>query len=169
MNRQIKFKNNLILKRVLFLTMLAIAFYIIFNFSAQDGETSGSLSRKITEFIVEIISKIKRIDFELKLKYVEKLHPIIRKLAHFSIYTFVGFSTMGFICTFDSKNIFKVLISLCVGVTYAISDEVHQYFVPGRGPSIMDVGIDTLGVLAGIFLLVILIILNEKIVNCLKR
>ena len=168
MNRKIKFKKNLILKRVLFLIMLVIAFYIIFNFSAQDGETSGSLSRKVTEFIVEIITKIKTIDFELKSQYIEILHPIIRKLAHFSIYTFVGFSIMGFMCTFDIEDIFKVIISFCIGVTYAISDEVHQYFIPGRGPSITDVGIDSLGVIMGIFLLVILIIIINKICNYSK-
>lgn len=168
MNKKIKFKKNLIFKRVLFLMMLVIAFYIIFNFSAQDGEISGSLSRKVTEFIVEVIAKIKIIDFEFKLQYIEILHPIIRKLAHFSIYAFVGFSIMGFMCTFDSKNIFKVLISLCVGVTYAISDEIHQYFIPGRGPSIIDVGIDSLGVLTGIFLLIILIIFIETIEKWLK-
>ena len=111
MRRQIKFKKILIIKRVLFLIMLVIAFYIIFNFSAQDGETSGSLSRKVTAFVVEILSEVKIMDSELKLQYIEKLHPIIRKLAHFSIYTFVGFSTMGFMCTFDIRNIFKVLIS----------------------------------------------------------
>ena len=169
MSRQIKFKKNLIFKRVLFLIMLVIAFYVIFNFSAQDGETSGSLSRKVTEFIVEILSKIKIINFELKLQYIELLHPIIRKLAHFSIYTFVGFSIMGFMCTFDTRTITKSGVSFFVGVTYAISDEVHQYFIPERGPSIIDVGIDSLGVLTGIFLLVILIIFNEKIVNYLKR
>ena len=76
MNRKIKFKKNIIFKRVLFLIMLVISFYIIFNFSAQDGEKSGSLSRKVTEFIVEIISKIKTMDIELKLQYIEKLHPI---------------------------------------------------------------------------------------------
>ena len=30
-------------------------------------------------------------------------------------------------------------------VLFAISDEIHQIFVPGRGPLISDVGIDALG------------------------
>ena len=57
MGKSIKFKKNLIFKRVLFLILLAIAFYVIFNFSAQNGEMSGSLSQKVTEFIVKIVSK----------------------------------------------------------------------------------------------------------------
>jgi VanZ family protein len=34
-------------------------------------------------------------------------------------------------------------------VLYAASDEFHQSFVPTRGPSIFDVGIDSAGVAAG--------------------
>ena len=169
MNKSIKFKKNLIFKRVLFLIMLAIAFYVIFNFSAQDGEISGSLSRKVTEFIVNIVSKIKTMNVDTKLHYIEKLNPIIRKVAHFGVYTVVGFSVMGFMCTFDMRNIFKLLISFAVGVTYAVTDEVHQYFIPGRNASIIDVGIDSLGVLTGIFILITLIVFVEAIVNWLKR
>lgn len=169
MSKSIKFKKNLIFKRVLFLILLAIAFYVIFNFSAQDGEKSGSISQKVTEFIVNIVSKIKTMDVATKLRYIEKLHPIIRKLAHFGVYTVVGFSVMGFMCTFDMRNIFKLLISFFIGVTYAISDEVHQYFIPGRNASIIDVGIDSLGVLIGIFILITLIVFVEAIVNWLKR
>lgn len=95
MQKQIKFKKNLIFKRVLFLIMLVIAFYVIFNFSAQDGEISGSLSRKVTEFIVEVVSKIKTMDINRKLHWIAKLEPVIRKLAHFAIYAVVGFFYNG--------------------------------------------------------------------------
>lgn len=169
MEKAIKFKKNLVFKRILFLIMLIITFCIIFNFSEQNGEMSGSLSKKVTEFIVKIVSKIKTMDTATKLHYIEKLHPLIRKLAHFSIYAVVGFSVMGFMCTFDMKNIFKLIISFGVGVSYAITDEIHQSFTPGRTPSIMDVGIDSLGVLTGIFILIVLIIFFESIIEWLKK
>ena len=35
---------------------------------------------------------------------------------------------------------------------YAISDEVHQLFVPGRGAQVKDVFIDIAGAAVGIFL-----------------
>ena len=169
MNKSIKFKKNLMFKRVLFLILLAIAFYVIFNFSAQNGEISGSLSMKVTEFIVNLVSKIKTMDISRKIYYIEKLHPIIRKIAHFSVYTVVGFSVMGFMCTFDIKNIVKFITSFAIGVTYAITDEVHQYFIPGRSARVLDVCIDSAGVLTGIFILIILIVFVEAIVNWLKR
>ena len=44
----------------------------------------------------------------------------------------------------------KVLGSLLFGAFYASTDELHQYFVPGRSARLFDVGIDTLGVLTGV-------------------
>jgi len=169
MMKKIKFKKSLIFKRILFLLILIITFFVIFNFSAQDGEESGAISQKVTEFIVKVISKVKTIDMSTKLRYIEKLHPIIRKLAHFGVYTVVGFSVMGFMCTFDIRNIFKLLISFGVGITYAISDEVHQYFIPGRNASVIDVCIDSLGVLTGIFILITLMVFVGSIIDWLKR
>ena len=46
---------------------------------------------------------------------------------------------------------------MLVGALYAASDEFHQSFVPGRGPSIIDVGIDSLGVFTGILGVLIII------------
>ena len=42
------------------------------------------------------------------------------------------------------------LPALWLGIAYAVSDELHQSFVPGRAASLVDVGIDAVGVLAGI-------------------
>jgi VanZ family protein len=38
------------------------------------------------------------------------------------------------------------------GITYAISDELHQAFVPGRQGAPLDVAIDAVGVVIGAFL-----------------
>ena len=168
MSKPIKIKKNLIFKRILFIVMLLATLYIIFGFSSQDGEQSGNLSLKVTNFIVEMFSKVKNMDLALRMHYIERLHPIIRKLAHFSIYCLVGFSVMGFWCTFDIKNKYKLLWSILLGVSYAASDEFHQSFVPGRGPSIRDVCIDSAGVLSGIFIMIFLILLFEAFNNWIK-
>ena len=48
---------------------------------------------------------------------------------------------------FDRKKIF--VFTMVIGIAYAISDEIHQIFVPMRGPVITDVLIDAVGVLLG--------------------
>lgn len=166
---QIKFKKNLIIKRIIFLFLLLATFYIIFNFSSQNSIESEDLSNKITTFIVDIFSKFKSMNTSMKLHYIAKLHPIIRKLAHFSMYTLVGFFIMGFMCTFNIKNKFKVFISIVIGVIYAVTDEIHQSFTPGRLPSATDVCIDSMGVLTGIFIMILLVVFLEAIIDWFKR
>ena len=58
-------------------------------------------------------------------------------------------------------------VPLVIGVAVASIDEVIQIFVPGRGPHIRDVGIDTLGVVIGVLILsVIAWIKKIKKANC---
>jgi VanZ family protein len=41
-----------------------------------------------------------------------------------------------------------LVISALFALLYAVSDEFHQSFVPGRGPSVVDVLIDACGIMA---------------------
>jgi VanZ family protein len=43
--------------------------------------------------------------------------------------------------------------ALWLGIAYAVADELHQTFVPGRAGALLDVGIDAVGVLLGILAL----------------
>ncbi|MBN2366711.1 MAG: VanZ family protein [Calditrichaeota bacterium] len=43
-----------------------------------------------------------------------------------------------------------VLFSIVFGSLYALSDEIHQYFVPGRLMSYGDFVADTMGILVGV-------------------
>jgi VanZ family protein len=40
-------------------------------------------------------------------------------------------------------------LSLAICIIYAVSDELHQLFVPGRGCQLKDVIIDTAGAVSG--------------------
>lgn len=42
--------------------------------------------------------------------------------------------------------------AVVLGIAYAISDELHQSFVEGRQGTVLDVGIDAVGVLVGALL-----------------
>ena len=148
---------KIIIFRIITMIFLVLTFISIFNFSNQDGQTSGGLSRKVARKIVDVFPYTKNIKEEAKNKIVEKSQPIIRKGAHLSIYTLVGILIMSFISTYEIHLKYKFLISILVGLIYAISDEIHQSFIPGRTASVIDVGIDTLGVVLGIILVLIII------------
>jgi hypothetical protein len=67
---------------------------------------------------------------------------ILRKAAHAAEYAVLGALLM--------RALGREPQALAAGIAYAVSDEIHQYFVGGRHASPIDVGIDALGVAIGI-------------------
>lgn len=149
--------------RITTLILLVLTFISIFNFSNQDGQASSGVSRKVAKKIIDIYPYTKNLNEENKNQIVEKIQPIIRKVAHLSIYTLVGILMMSFISTYNIKLKYRFLISILVGLVYASSDEIHQSFIPERNASIIDVGIDASGVLLGIILVLIIISAYKKL------
>ena len=138
-------KLNII--RGILIILLAGTFYIIFGFSSQNATQSSGISKKVSETIVEITNKDK--PTQEKNEIIKFLEPRIRKLAHFSIYTVVGFLLMTLCFTYKISINKKIIISLIFGFIYACSDELHQTFVVGRSGEARDVLIDTSGVFIG--------------------
>ena len=139
--------------RATLIILLFLQMWIIFGFSNQDGEKSGTISRQITELITKKISAIQNLPNDEKEIVLKKIEHIVRKLAHFSIYTVIGFLLMSLMSTYKIKQKNRIAISAIIGLLYAISDEIHQAFVPGRGPQIGDVGIDFAGVIIGVLIM----------------
>lgn len=156
-------KKN-ILRAILMLLLLS-TFFIIFGFSSQDGEKSGNISKKITEEIITRIPQIQEKEQNEREAITLRIEKVIRKIAHFSIYTAVGLLLMALLSTFEMKEKNRIIMSLIIGIIYASSDEIHQSFVPERSPMITDVMIDTMGVMLGI----LLIMLGKAIIKKYKK
>ena len=156
--------------RGILIILLLCTFYIIFGFSSQDGEKSGGISKRITDFILEKSSKYNSLEISEKEQVNKRTERVIRKIAHFSIYTLVGFLLMALLSTYENiKRKNQIYISTMLGISYAISDEIHQSFTPGRGPKITDVFIDSLGVFFGIIVILLIVeIINIKNKKCQK-
>lgn len=121
---------------------------IIFLFSAQQGSSSGSLSTSVLNMVSTAWNSILP-----NTKFDEDyVHLLIRKGAHFSVYLILGILTSNALCISDVPLKKQILYALAISILYAASDEFHQSFVPGRGPSIIDVGVDTGGAIVGIFI-----------------
>ena len=151
-------KNYLNRSQVHILLTLAVMI-IIFIESAMPGDMSGAQSG----FFVRIIVSITGAD-------PDTAGFVIRKLAHFTEYAILGMCIMlnvkdWYDARFDSvesNSLYSLkarhLWSLAwiIGTAYAMSDELHQRFVPGRSGEIRDVCIDAAGVAAGAFVAMIL-------------
>lgn len=153
-------KINII--RTIIMILLLGTFAVIFQFSSQNGEESGNLSGKIARFLVEKLP-IKNTNQALR-----RTEGVVRKMAHFSIYTLLGFLLMSFISTYHLEENRRIIISLFVGILYATSDEIHQKFVADRSCQITDVILDSMGVLLGILLLLFIFKIYQKIKTKIK-
>ena len=155
--------NGKVITRTIFLILMIVNCVTIFIFSNQNGEESGNLSGSILKDIIDVLPNTKELDESEKEILVEKFQVVIRKGAHFSIYTLLGFLTMGFVNTFNIDNKKKVIFSFLFGVLYAVTDEIHQLFSSGRTAKLLDVGIDSLGVIFGILIISFIIyLINRK-------
>lgn len=135
--------------------VLLLALYmLIFGFSAQDGEQSGSLSQLFSEKCVELLNTISGGHWSsvLRAELAEYFEHPIRKLAHFSEYACMGVLLWLLWKQWLQKG--RRLYLLIVGWVFlsAAADELHQYFVPGRYASPADVLLDTCGGACGLLL-----------------
>lgn len=128
--------------------LIVIWMISVFCFSNQQGTESGDTSRKFTVAIIRILTGK---SFELDNSFIESIQLFIRKMAHFTVYSIGGFLIMNYTDTTDKACKQKILYSIGFGGSYAVTDELHQFFVSGRSGNIFDVGIDIAGVITGIF------------------
>lgn len=116
--------------------LVAACMVIIFCLSAQNGEESSELSSSF------ILALLKWLGLELE-------QEVIRTIAH--CLEFMGLSMLTFnaiYATFETK--LTSVIAFAGTVLYAITDEIHQIFVPGRAFQISDILVDSTGALLGV-------------------
>lgn len=143
--------------RLLFLCLSVALAVTIFLFSAEPATDSANRSTRLAEIVLSLVCP----DFEAlpqgeQAPLLAVTDHLLRKTAHFCVYATLG----AFLCLtslgFSAKRSAHALRTLAVGAAYAASDELHQAFVPGRGPGIGDVLLDSVGVLVGILAVLLL-------------
>ena len=122
----------------IFLLVLNLVF--IWGNSLLPAEISQSISDCVLELLPELSDE--------PVQPEEESH-LIRKVAHFTEFTVLGL-LLGWLATLLKR---KRWMPIPVGISVACIDETIQMFVPDRGPGLLDVGIDSCGVLMGIVLL----------------
>lgn len=124
------------LPTVLWLVM--IAFFSTDTFSA---EHTGSILEKIIRAVYGNISQ----------EHFRMLHIFVRKTAHFTVYGFLSllafYSWRASLPRRDPWTFTWSALALLVTLIAGSSDEIHQIFVPSRGPSPYDVMLDMMGAL----------------------
>lgn len=138
----------------IFLMML---YAVIFNFSAQDAEESGSLSRTLSERCMEIFNSLSGRQWSnaVMAKWAEYFEHPIRKLAHFVEYACMGVLVHVLWSQWMKRGRGLYLLTVVWVAVSAAADEIHQLFVPGRDGNLADVCLDTCGGAFGLLVCVL--------------
>lgn len=116
--------------------LVAVCMIIIFYLSAQSGEESSDLS---SSFVATILQY-----FNISID-----EAVMRTFAH--MLEFMGLSVLLFNATYATwKKRITPLIAFTGTVLYAITDEIHQIFVPKRAFQVSDILVDSTGALIGV-------------------
>lgn len=142
------FKKNPV--RSVFLLLTIATMILIFRFSCENSDDSSDTSGGFTRIAISIfVRDFDELSAERQQEIWSQTDHIIRKTAHFTIYMMLGFFAS---CTLGKRKFFGKATASALGFCffYAITDEIHQHFTPGRACRFTDVLIDTSGALAGI-------------------
>ncbi len=142
-----------LLKPLSFLPAI-LMMYVIYSFSAQTGEVSGQLSYKISYKIVETKNQFlneNKSSAELAVS-ADTIHFYVRKAGHMTEYFLLAVAISFPLYVYGVRGIWLVILAGIICVGFAGLDEYHQSFVADRGPSLRDVGIDSIGALIGILM-----------------
>jgi len=111
--------------------------------SSKNGSASSSMSM----FVVHALDNFMTVLFGRPIFPIPE--HFVRKAAHVFEYLVLGILLLSGFYSGTGPMRGCIAAFLC-GLAYAASDEAHQIFIPGRTASPVDVGIDSVGVLAGI-------------------
>ena len=147
-------------KKIILWALVIGCMALIFSFSAQGADDSMDLSDGLLHAILRFLH------ISLPESVITFMRVFIRKVAHFSIYMLLGFLMYLLVHTgYSVKEKASAWQAVLYSFLYAVTDEVHQIFVPGRSGMVKDVAIDTLGASFGVaiaFVICFLLIRRRK-------
>ena len=161
MQKIIFFNKELDVQKISRICFVLIAL-IMFYFSSQPGDESNELSDSFAELI--------RIESDGSGMLIS-VQPLVlglnlRKMAHIGIFGTLGM--LAFLSQDERRpSTLRALFAIIVSYSYACVDEIHQSFVSGRAGMFADTIIDLIGILLGVFF--ILIVNKVLIVKFQKR
>ena len=149
-------------RKAFFVLTTIIISGIIFLFSAQTGAASVQTSEDFAVITLKYLPFLNGQDESMLIMFARDSIFLIRKFAHFIIYFLLGISASSMFFQFQTQKNKSFALAFIYCLVYAISDELHQYFVIGRSARVTDVFIDSAGALCGILVVALFLTWYEK-------
>lgn len=113
---------------------------VIFLFSAQDADVSKSQSGALTDMLGGLTGDMSE----------GWLTFLTRKAAHIFLYFVLGVLVYNTVRLHRLPLRRTILLGIAIVFIYAVSDEIHQLYIPGRSGELRDVLIDTTAASLGV-------------------
>ena len=141
-------------KAAVFWCLTLIIMATIFYFSSQTAVESTVVSMGFSERILRALLSITNMTETEISAAVKAMDGPVRALAHYSIFASLG--TTCYLAVYFTKNM-KNVYSVGICTAYALFDEIHQIFVPGRSFQVSDILTDTAGVITGTLIVIMIL------------
>ena len=150
-------------KRMLLFILLIFWMGLIFFFSAKPAVQSAKMSTSVGKMIGRVVvPEFEEWSDTKQDAFAKKIDFAVRKSAHACEYA--ALSVLFFVNYKKKSRKIKQIVGMSALSTalYAVTDEIHQLFVPGRSGQITDVILDSCGGLIGA-------VLSAIILRCMNR
>ena len=132
------------------LIIVIALFVLIFCLSHQNGEDSTETSGWFTALLNFIFP------FELT-------EDFVRTMAHFSEFACLSFFINNLFVAYKEK--LNPVVACALSFFYAITDEIHQIFVPGRACQFLDMMVDLAGIVSGMVVYAVIYVMSRKTIS----
>lgn len=127
---------------------------VIYGFSEENSTKSGGRSQGICESIAGFVLRGEEgVTDEDVTALADRIEPPLRSMAHTFCFSVLGGLYFLLFASFGFVGIPRYALSAGCAFLYAVSDEIHQFFVPGRSMQLVDICVDTLGALLAVSVL----------------
>ncbi len=134
---------------------------VIYGFSAEDSNESGDRSQGMCYELVRLLVGADKGEAEIN-ALADRIEPAFRSLAHMFCYAVLGGLYFLLFTSFGFCGARRSSLSVGCAVIYAVFDEIHQYFVPGRSMQLVDIIVDTVGALLAVSTLALIFRIVRK-------
>ena len=136
----------------IYLNWIVVVLYLamIFYFSSQDGTRSHKVSSELLQYLRFLLVLVPEWLHDYLSGLYKNMELVLRKAAHFTEYFILSLIFYRAMAISGARAKKSMVATLVFCFLYAVSDELHQVFVPGRAFAAADILIDTLGAALGI-------------------
>ena len=150
-------------RKILAWCALALIMATVFALSGQNASQSNETSDGfLTRVLRVVIDNFDGLTEDEKWELLDRYSFIVRKAAHFSVYMLMGVAAATAMTCYDVTLLTAGSAAFIICGLYSVTDEVHQYFVPGRSCEARDVLIDSAGALVGIVILLLFVCRRQR-------